>query len=427
MLRVLMGLCLACVLMQPVYSAPLPLANSLASEKESAMAFDPVAGRGLVVYAVNGYVYGRYMDANGRPAAASDFGIFPVAFPAPGRSYSTPSVTFKRGQNRFVIAAAETETRIINSADGPISFTLPSGIAVTAFNSDGTRANSRFMRTPIASIARSEKRPVVIADDLDDECCIAVAWEDEAFSRNFYVQRMNATLEPQGAIAQLAAPGAERIANVAATYDLSRDRFTFAYDMVDATSRRWIATTSMLAFTGGTVRHRSIAERVGHGERSADLPKGTPAIVPSDGLDSYVVAWRANNFLRAAFLSPDVTASSAGFSIPTVAPCSGFPCPIFLAPSTTAKPALVPVPGARRVLVVAAMTGPFGGAATLGAYAIDSTVIGSETPWIGNISRTSDGAALSAAAVWSPGASRVLAAWDSAGPTRDVYVGDLAP
>jgi len=411
MSKILMGLCLALAVFQPAFADVRPLANSLAIEKESAIAFDPDGNRGLVVYAQNGYVYGRYVDANGVPVGTSEFTIFPVSFPASGRSYSTPSVTFKRGQNRFVITAAETGTNVIYTHSGPISISAPRGIAVTAFNADGTRAASRFLRTPIASVARSEKRPVVVADELSDGCCIAVAWEDETFSRSLYVQRLDANLLPQGETAVLTPSGAERIANVAAAYELNRDRFTFVYDMVDATSRRWVATTSMLAFTGGEVRQLNLAERVGHGERSGDLPRGTPALTASVGLNKYVIAWRVGDFLHGAFFSPDIGGASGRFALPT----------------TTTRPALVPVSGARRVLVVSATTPALGSIATLNVYAIDSTVMSSAPPWIGTISRSADGAALSAAAVWSPLSRRLLATWDSAGPTRDVYVGDLVP
>jgi hypothetical protein len=179
MSRILMGLCMAWVLLQSAVAAPLPLANSLDSEKESAIAFDPDGNRGLVVYVQNDYVYGRYVDGEGRPTATPAFGIFPVRHPTRNRSYSKPSVTFKRGQNRFVIAAEETETRILSLPAGPLAVTFPAGIAVTAFNGDGTRAASRFLRTPIASVSRNEKRPVVVADELSDACCIAVGWEDE--------------------------------------------------------------------------------------------------------------------------------------------------------------------------------------------------------------------------------------------------------
>ena len=307
MSRIATALCLSWALAQAAAAEPLAVADSLYQEKESAIAFDPDGGRGLVVYAVNGYVYGRYVDAEGRPTAAPSFGIFPVAHPAGGRSYSTPSVSFKRGQNRFVVAAAETETRMINTRDGAIPWTLPSGIATTAFNADGTRAANRFLRTPVASIARQEARPVIVADDLDDSCCIAVAWEDQTFSDRFYVQRLDADLTPVGAIAELAAPGADRIANLQGVYELSRDRFTFVYDLVDTASRRFIATTSLGAFTGTSVRHRTIAERSGTGERVDDLPRGTPALAFSSRLDTYVVAWRQADYLRAAFFSPDIT------------------------------------------------------------------------------------------------------------------------
>lgn len=429
MSRTLMGLCLIWALLQTATAAPLPVANSLAIEKESAIAFDPDGQRGLVVFVQNGYVYGRYVDSAGRPTAAPVFGIFPVLHPTRDRSYSKPSVTFKRGQNRFVIAAEETETRIINLPDGPLALTLPSGIAVTAFNNDGSRAGNRFLRTPIASAARNEKRPVVVADELSDDCCIAVAWEDEAYAHKFYVQRMNADLLPQGAIAELAPTGADRIANVAAVYELSRDRFTFVFDMVDTSARRWVATSSIAAYTGGSVRSRTIAERTGHGERSTELPRGTPTLVHSEGLDTYVVAWRLGNGLRAAFLPPDITGTvSSSFAIPTAAPCTTPPFCFFLTPTTSARPALVNAPGTRRVYVVAAMNPLLGdGPAVLGAYAIDSTSATAVTPYLAAISNASHGAALSAGAVWSPGARRVIAAWDSAGPTRDVYVGDLLP
>ncbi len=429
MSRMLMGLCLAWAMLQTAEAAPLPVANSLAIEKESAIAFDPDGGRGLVVFVQNGYVYGRHVDAMGRPTSAPVFGIFPVVHPTRDRSYSKPSVTFKRGQNRFVIAAEETETRIINLPDGPLALSFPSGIAVTAFNSDGSRAGNRFLRTPIASAARTEKRPFVVADELSDDCCIAVAWEDEAYAHKLYVQRLKADLSPQGGISELAPTGASRIANVSGTYELSRDRFTFVFDMIDSSGRRWIATSSMGAFTGASVRSRTIAERVGHGERSGDLLRGTPAVVHSEGLDTYVVAWRLGTGLRAAFLPPDITGTvSSSFAIPTSAPCTTPPFCFFLTPGTSAPPALVNAPGTRRVYVVAAMNPLLGdGPAVLDAYAIDSTSTTAVTPYLAAISRASDGAALSAGAVWSPGGNRVIATWDSAGPTRDVYVGDLLP
>ena len=427
MSRILMSLCLAGALLQSAVAAPLPLANSLDVEKESAIAFDPDGNRGLVVYVQNDYVYGRYVDGEGRPTSTPVFGIFPVLHPTRNRRYSKPSVTFKRGQNRFVIAAEETETRILNLPDGPLALTFPSGIAVTAFNADGMRAASRFLHTPIASASRNEKRPVVVADEMSDACCIAVAWEDETYARKLYVQRMDADLLPQGAIAEIAPASAERIANIGAVYELSRDRFTFVYDMVDAASRRWVATSSMSAFTGGSVRSRTVAERSGHGERIGDLPRGTPTVVHSEGLDAYLVAWRVGNGLRAAFLPPEITGTvSASFAIPTSAPCTTPPFCFFLSPTTSARPALVNAPGTRRVYVLAAMNPLLGdGPAVLGVYAIDSTLVTSVTPYLASISRASDGGALSAAAVWSPSARRIIAAWDSAGPTRDVYVGDL--
>jgi hypothetical protein len=350
--------------------------------------------------------------------------VFPVAFPSSGRSYADPVVTYKRGADRFVIAAAETSTQTLNLPDGPVSISAPSGIAVTAIGSDGTRAASRFLRTPIASVARHEKRPALIADSRSDRCCLAVAWEDEAYSTVFYLQRLDDGLVPQGDIASIAPPTAERVSNVAASYEFSRDRFTFAYDLIDRTARRFIGVSSVTAMGGGSVRHLQVAERRST-ERRDELPRGTPSLAYADGLNSYLVAWRVDGTLNAAFVSQDVTSSSGVFPVPPPVVCTRFPC--FLGPSAAGRPRVVAVPGAARAVVLAPMLPFFGTTNVLTAYAVTSSAVPPTIAWRASLSRTADGSVPAHGAAFVPSTGRIVAAWEGAGPTSDIWVDSAAP
>lgn len=340
-----------------------------------AVAFDPVADRGLVVYESGGRIYGKFVDNLGHSAVGGEFLVFPQLPSSPSK-YRDPAIVFKTPQNRFYVVARQSYPSRFNLPSGPVTFDTADGIAVTAFDAAGTRLASRTLYTPgflrSALVTDAEARPAVAADDYSDtHCCVAVAWEDPRVPDRILLSRLSPDLGLYDGTPQQVASAAERVDTLSAIYERDHDRFAFAYDGCTLSGRNCNGFVTGIAAMGApSPLHTMLPKPAGA------MPDAVgPAIANVPGAHRYVLAWQwrtssaSGTAVANATIGPSgiVMIGTPNFDLATTIP----PCPCF-----TVRPkacvAIVAIGSTPRVMIVAPSGTGIGTAQFLAGYTFDT-------------------------------------------------------
>jgi hypothetical protein len=401
---------IALFLSVPLVASAFPVADSWSNESQPALAHDTTHDRSLAVWQSNGHIYGRFLGADGAPAAPI-FSIFNASSsPDDGRSYSEPAVTYKAGADRWYIAVTRTNSRYIHNV-GTISG--PGGIEVVAIDAAGLRVGfSRILRTPGVSVAKSEGRPTIAADPFAT-CCVAVAWEDTTFT-NIFLQRLDENAAPSDAIQTFAATGVAMY-NPAIVYEPQTDKFVLAFEGRAGSAFDEIRVARIGAEFGAPGTQRVIGARTTREARSPH-PIAEPALAFNPQFTEFLVAWRDSGTVRAAFVNRELTSHSATFNVRP--PCSGFTCFSF---SAVDAPAVAAVEGSARYVVLVNESNIFAPANIVpNAYGVSRAGATTDVRWLASLATAAEGPSSQVNAQYSPLLRRVFALWQRQTGSADI-------
>jgi hypothetical protein len=303
---------------------PVPVAASDENENAPAVAYAS-DGSGLLAYERRGRIIGQRLDAQGR-AVGSAFTVFPPPGLSSELSYANPDIGFHAPSGEFVIAAQESRTQRIWLPSGPLDWTLPSGIAVSSFDSGGSRRALRWLRSPGASVARNEARPVVAADAPgrtgSSLSMLAVAWQDASLSSAVILQRLDHALNPIGAAQAIDLGLVESVHHLAVSNPRGLGQFTLVADVIQRGGERSITLVGQPYAAGSPALVRTLASRAERG-RLDQAPTGHPSVHFSPQINAYVAAWSdaSNHWALRFSYSPFGLSRSPARSLDA---CTGF-------------------------------------------------------------------------------------------------------
>lgn len=153
--------------------AILDIANNGADDRNIDLAYNSSENQFISVWESNGFIMGEIRGGDGS-IIKDDFTILPLDF---GVTYVKPKVTYKSTQNIYFIVTTKHVTDWNNKSSQII------GIRLSATgNILGTviPITPQFKRSPIYEGSVSE--PNVVADTMDTNCCILVAWHQNHVS-----------------------------------------------------------------------------------------------------------------------------------------------------------------------------------------------------------------------------------------------------
>jgi hypothetical protein len=199
-------------------AAPFPIEQTRANETRPQVAYDDVHDRYLVVWDTGSGVSGRLLSADGTPMAPS----FPILWNRSGEHYAAPSVAFKSHLDRFYVAAIRTD-----------DVRARTDVVLSIFEADGRPVRSFPFQVYSGRWGVNLPANVDIeADSYGTDCCLLVAWEDEASHQVFAALLDERPVVTQGpfAVAGSGPSDPTRYANIASVYRRRYDNYVLVYE-----------------------------------------------------------------------------------------------------------------------------------------------------------------------------------------------------
>lgn len=373
-----------------VSSSVLDVGITGAVEMNSDVAYNPVTQQYLTVWQSGSSIMGEIRDKDGN-IVKSDFAIM-SGFLFSG--YSEPAVTYKSGQNIFMVAAKRV-TSLIGTTYR---------IVARRVSATGSPLGSDINLSTVSSVAVTfDGRPDIAADTVGSNCCILAVWKQAESIRG---QRINGdgTLTGGNFTIRSAFPG-----TVAPTPAVTYQRFPF---------NDFLVVYKVLPELANPFIARKVVQPSASVSSELVIATGTgvsnPDVAYNESGDTYLVVWEDGS-IKGQRLSSLGSKVGANFTI-NAKICIFFGC------TSTGDPAVASATDSSNFLVTYYQSPAIGLIGDL-----DRDLFGKQVTTGGTVAsgflifRDKGQNDQNPAAAYGSGPKKFMVAWDHVGSTMDVF------